>query len=149
MRELPTGTVTFLFTDLEVSTRLWEQEPDAMRAALARHDAILREAVAQHDGQVVKGTGDGVHAVFVTADGAVGAAVDAQVALSAEQWSVSEALRVRMGIHSGVAELREGDYFGSAVNRAARLMAIAHGGQVVCSQATADLVRDVLSEGVS
>jgi predicted ATPase/class 3 adenylate cyclase len=148
MTELPTGTVTFLFTDLEVSTRLWEQEPEAMRAALARHDLLLREAVAAYDGHIVKGTGDGIHAVFATADGAVGAAVDAQLALAAEQWSVSEALRVRIGMHTGVAELREGDYFGSAVNRAARLMAIAHGGQVVCSQATADLVRDVLSEDV-
>ena len=71
MAELPSGTVTFLFTDLEVSTRLWEQEPDAMRAALARHDAILREAIAAHGGHVVKGTGDGVHAVFATADAAV------------------------------------------------------------------------------
>jgi predicted ATPase/class 3 adenylate cyclase len=149
MAELPSGTVTFLFTDLEVSTRLWEQEPDAMREALARHDAILREAVAKHEGQVVKGTGDGIHAAFSTAGGAVGAAIDAQFALTAEQWSVSEPLRVRMGTHTGVAELREGDYYGSAVNRAARLMSIAHGGQVVCSQATADLVRDALPEGVA
>jgi predicted ATPase/class 3 adenylate cyclase len=149
MSALPRGTVTFLFTDLEVSTRLWEQEPDAMRAALARHDVILREAVETHEGEVVKGTGDGVHAVFATADGAVGAAIAAQVALVAEDWPVSESLRVRMGLHTGVAELREGDYYGGAVNRAARLMAIAHGGQVVCSQATADLVRDALAEGVS
>ena len=97
MNELPTGTVTFLFTDLAVSTRLWEQEPGAMRAALARHDFIVREAVAKHDGEVVKGTGDGAHAVFATAGGAVGAAVDAQVALGAEDWRVSEPLRVRMG----------------------------------------------------
>jgi predicted ATPase/class 3 adenylate cyclase len=149
MAELPTGTVTFLFTDLAVSTRLWEQEPEAMRAALARHDLILREAVAKHDGQVVKGTGDGIHAVFATADGAVGAAINAHVALGAEPWSVSEPLRVRMGLHTGVAELRDGDYYGSAVNRAARLMAIAHGGQVVCSQSTADLVRDTLIEHVA
>ncbi|HXY93240.1 MAG TPA: adenylate/guanylate cyclase domain-containing protein [Acidimicrobiia bacterium] len=149
MTDLPTGTVTFLFTDLEVSTRLWEQEPDAMREALARHDLILRDAVAEHAGHVVKGTGDGIHAVFATADGAVGAAVDAQLALAAEQWAVSEPLRVRIGMHSGVAELREDDYFGSAVNRAARLMSVAHGGQVVCSQATADLARDSLLPGVA
>jgi predicted ATPase/class 3 adenylate cyclase len=149
MAGMPTGTVTFLFTDLEVSTRLWEQEPEAMRAALARHDLVLREAVAAHDGQVVKGTGDGVHAAFATADGAVGAAIDAQLALGDEEWAVSEPLRVRMGLHTGVAELRDGDYYGSAVNRAARLMAMANGGQVVCSQATADLMRDGLPEAVA
>jgi predicted ATPase/class 3 adenylate cyclase len=146
--EFPTGTVTFLFTDLVVSTRLWDQESDAMRAALARHDAILRDAVAGHGGRVVKGRGDGVHAVFATADGAIGAAIDAQVAMGAESWAVSELLRVRIGMHSGVAELRDGDYFGSAVNRAARLEAAAHGGQIVCSQATADLVRDSLPADV-
>jgi predicted ATPase/class 3 adenylate cyclase len=148
MAGLPSGTVTFLFTDLEVSTRLWDQEPEAMRAALARHDAVLRDAVAVHGGQVVKGRGDGVHAVFATADGAIGAAIDAQVAMGAESWEVSEPLRVRIGIHSGAAELRDGDYFGSAVNRAARLEAVAHGGQIVCSQATADLVRDSLPASV-
>src|SRR5918994_2996944 len=119
-----------------------------MRAAVARHDAILRDAVAVHGGQVVKGRGDGVHAVFATADDAIGAAIDAQVAMGAESWDVSEPLRVRIGIHSGAAELRDGDYFGSAVNRAARLEAVAHGGQIVCSQATADLVRDSLSTSV-
>jgi predicted ATPase/class 3 adenylate cyclase len=142
--DLPTGTVTFWFTDLEVSTRLWDQEPDAMSAALARHDAILRDAVSVHGGHVVKGRGDGFHAVFATAEGAVCAAIDAQVALGSVSWEVSEALRVRIGIHSGVAELRDGDYFGSAVNRAARLEAIAHGGQILCSQPAADLARDSL-----
>jgi predicted ATPase/class 3 adenylate cyclase len=149
MAVLPTGTVTFLFTDLAVSTRLWDLEPDAMQAALARHDEILREGMAAHGGQVVKGRGDGVHAVFVTADAAVRAAIDCELAMDAEAWVVSEPLRARMGIHTGVAELRDGDYFGSAVNRAARLEAIAHGGQIVCSQATADLARDDLPEGVS
>jgi predicted ATPase len=115
-----------------------------MRAALARHDAILRDAIEGSGGLVVKGRGDGVHAVFATADGAIGAAIDAQVAMDAESWEVSEPLRVRIGIHSGAAELRDGDYFGAAVNRAARLEAVAHGGQIVCSQATADLVRDSL-----
>ena len=146
--ELPTGTVTFLFTDLEVSTRLWDLEPDAMQAALARHDEILREGVAAHGGHVVKGRGDGVHAVFATADAAVRAAIDCELAMSVEQWTVSEPLRARIGIHTGVAELRDRDYFGSAVNRAARLEAVAHGGQIVCSHASADLARDVLAEGV-
>ena len=141
MAELPAGTVTFLFTDLEVSTRLWEHEPEAMQPALARHDAILRDAVAAHAGHVVKGTGDGIHAVFATADDAVNAAIDAQLVLGAEQWPLTEPLRVRMGLHTGVAELREGDYFGSSVNRAARLMSVAHGGQVVVSAVTGELLR--------
>jgi predicted ATPase/class 3 adenylate cyclase len=148
MVELPSGTVTFLFTDLEVSTRLWDQEPEAMRAALARHDEILRVGVAAQGGHVVKGRGDGVHAAFATADAAVRAAIDCELAMGAERWTVSEPLRARIGIHTGVAELRDGDYFGSAVNRSARLEAIAHGGQIVCSQATTDLARDVLAEGV-
>ncbi len=146
--ELPSGTVTFLFTDLEVSTRLWEQEPGAMRTALARHDVILRDAVAKYGGHVVKGTGDGIHAVFATTDAAISAAIEVQVAMGAEQWAVSERLRVRIGIHTGVAELREGDYFGSSVNRAARLMGVAQGGQVVCSQAAAHLVRDSMPKDV-
>jgi predicted ATPase/class 3 adenylate cyclase len=148
MVELPSGTVTFLFTDLEVSTRLWDREPDAMRAALARHDVILREVVSAQGGHVVKGTGDGVHVVFATADTAVRAAIGAQLALGVEQWTVSEPLRVRMGIHTGPAEQRDGDYYGTAVNRAARLMSVAHGGQIVVSHATEQLARDALDDGV-
>src|SRR5262249_37763337 len=139
MSALPTGTVTFLFTDLEGSSRLWEEHPEAMQAALARHDAILRDGIGTHDGYLVKMTGDGAHAAFATADRAVHAAIDAQLALQREPWGESGPLRVRMGLHTGAAELRDGDYFGTEVNRAARLMAVAHGGQVVCSQTTADL----------
>ena len=139
---MPTGTVTFLFTDLESSTRLWDEQPDAMRAALARHDVLLRDAVEAHRGHVVKSTGDGLHAVFATADDAVMAAIDGQRVLFAEPWEPVGPLRVRMGLHTGVAEERGGDYFGSVLNRAARLMAVAHPGQVLCTQATADLVRD-------
>ena len=95
--ELPRGTVTFVFTDLVVSTRLWELEREAMSAALARHDEILRAAIAAHEGQVVKGRGDGVHAVFVTADDAVRASIEVQRLLGAESWPVSEPLRVRVG----------------------------------------------------
>jgi predicted ATPase/class 3 adenylate cyclase len=146
--DLPTGTVTFLFTDLERSTRLWEEQPEAMRAALARHDQLLAQAVEAADGRVIKGTGDGLHAVFVTADAAVAAAVGAQQALTAEAWGSIGRLRVRMGLHTGAAQLRGGDYFGSSLNRAARLMAVGHGGQVLCSQATADLAREGLPEGV-
>ena len=140
--ELPSGTVTFLFTDLEDSTRLRETHPEAMRPALARHDAILRNAVAAHDGHIVKGTGDGLHAVFATAHGALSSAVDMQRELSAEPFGETGPLRVRMGVHTCEAELRGGDYFGSEVNRTARLMSVAHGGQVVVSLATSTLVRD-------
>jgi predicted ATPase/class 3 adenylate cyclase len=149
MAELPTGTVTFLFTDLGSSTRLWEDHPDEMHEALARHDALLRDAVEAHSGHVVKTTGDGVHAVFPTAEGAVEAAAAAQLALGRETWGEPGRLRVRMGLHTGVAEQRAGDYFGPAVNRAARLMSAAHPGQVLCSQATADLVRDSLPTPVA
>jgi len=147
--ELPTGTVTFLFTDLESSTRLWEQQPEAMSAALARHDQLLTEAVEARGGTRIKGTGDGLHAVFPSAEAAVMAAVDAQRALGAEEWGPTGSLRVRMGLHTGVAEERDGDYFGPVLNRAARLMSAGHGGQVLCSQATADLVRDSLPGPIS
>ncbi len=147
LAELPTGTVTFLFTDLEGSTRLWEEHPEAMRGALARHDEILRDAVEKRDGVVVKTTGDGLHAVFASARGAVAAAVDAQLALVAEDWTLPEPLRVRMGLHTGEADLRSGDYYGPAVNRAARVSAAGHGGQILVSHATEELVRDDLPEG--
>lgn len=148
MAGLPSGTVTFLFTDLEGSTRLWEEQPEAMQAALARHDQLLTEAVESHGGHIVKRTGDGLHAVFATADAAVAAAVAGQRSLIAEPWGPIGELRVRMGLHTGTAEQRGGDYYGPAPNRAARLMGVAHSGQVLCSQATADLVRDSLQPSV-
>jgi predicted ATPase/class 3 adenylate cyclase len=142
--ELPTGTVTFLFTDLEGSTPLWDQHPEAMKDALARHDAILGEAVAAHRGHVIKTTGDGVHAVFDTARDAVGAAVAGQRVLAEQRWGVTGPLRVRMGIHTGEAQLRDGDYYGTVLNRAARLTSVASGAQIVVSQVTADLLVDDL-----
>ena len=142
MGELPSGTVTFLFTDLEGSTHLWDEFPDAMRPALARHDALLRGAIAGSNGHVVKMTGDGAHAVFSHARDAVAAAAKAQVALGHEPWVEVAPLRVRMGLHTCEVEVRDGDYFGSAVNRAARLMGTAHGGQVVMSTITAELARE-------
>jgi predicted ATPase/class 3 adenylate cyclase len=148
MAELPTGTVTFLFTDLESSTRLWEEHPEAMKGALARHDELLRAAVRSQRGRVIKGLGDGVHAAFETPDDALRAAADAQAILGTEDWPGTGPLRVRMGVHTGMADLREGDYFGPALNRAARLMAVAHGGQVVVSLATEELVRDALPGGL-
>jgi class 3 adenylate cyclase len=131
--ELPSGTVTFLFTDLEGSTRLWDEHPDAVKAALARHDNIVREAITSHGGHVVKTTGDGFHASFATAHDAVESAITAQRALGSEEWTGTGPLRVRMGLHTCEAELRDGDYYGSAVNRAARLMSAAQGGQVLAS----------------
>jgi predicted ATPase/class 3 adenylate cyclase len=141
--------VTFLFTDLEGSTRLWEEHPGAMQGALRRHDELLQRAVESHGGYVVKTTGDGIHAAFATADAAVAAAISAQRTLVEEDWEATGPLRVRMGLHTGAAELREGDYYGPAVNRAARLMAAAHGGQIVLSNATEELVRDDLPPTVS
>jgi predicted ATPase/class 3 adenylate cyclase len=147
--ELPTGTVTFLFTDLEGSTRLWERHADSMRGALARHDDLLRAAIEGAKGHVVKTTGDGIHAVFGTATEAVAAATQAQLHLAAERWGETGPLRVRMGLHTGSPEQRDGDYYGPTLNRAARIMAAAHGGQVLCSQVTADLVIDELVSEIS
>jgi predicted ATPase/class 3 adenylate cyclase len=140
MRELPSGTVTFLFTDIEGSTRLWEEHPQAMQDALARHDDIVRNAIESHAGHVVKTTGDGFHAAFATACDAVDAASSAQVHLRQGEWADTGLMRVRMGLDSGAAEIRDGDYYGSVLNRAARLMSVAHGGQVVVSAACRELL---------
>ena len=141
-------TVTFLCTDIEGSTQLWEQHPDAMRASLARHDAILGEAVACHGGSIFKTTGDGAYAVLETPTDAIGAAVAAMRALDAEPWGETGPLTVRMGIGTGEVEQRDGDYFGLALNRTSRLMSAAHGGQVVVAGATADLLGDDLPPDV-
>ena len=144
--DLPSGTVTFLFTDVEGSTRLWDESPDVMSHAMARHDELLRDAVESHDGFIVKHTGDGFDAVFAAAHDAVTAAVAAQRALLADDWNIAETVRVRMGIHTGEAEVRDGDYSGGAVNRAERLMSVAHGGQIIVSTATEELLHDALPE---
>ncbi len=143
---LPSGTVSFLFTDVEASTRLWDESPDVMSHAMVRHDELLRDAVESHDGFIVKNAGDGFHAVFATAHDAVTAAVAAQRRLLADEWNVAQTVRVRMGIHSGEAEVRDGDYSGGAVNRAERLMSVAHGGQIVVSATTEELLHDALPE---
>src|SRR5512143_1826514 len=142
----PSGTVTFLFTDLEGSTRLWQAFPEKMQGALARHDEILRNAIESHGGRVIKTTGDGFHAAFETGQNGVAAALDAQQALLRASWEEirPHELRVRMGLHTGEAEARAGDFYGPSLNRAARLMAVAHGGQTLLSTTTADLVRDQL-----
>src|SRR5881628_669991 len=146
MAALPQGTVTFLFTDVEGSTHLWERHPEQMRAALVQHDAIVEFLTERHHGQVVRprGEGDSRFAVFARASDAVAAAAAIQQALHEELWPAETPLRVRMALHTGEADLREGDYYGSAVNRAARLRAIAHGGQTVLSLPTEALVRDTL-----
>jgi predicted ATPase/class 3 adenylate cyclase len=134
------GTVTFLFTDIEGSTRLWQQDEERMRGAVARHDEILKKIISDQGGEVFSTMGDGLAAAFPSAAAAVGAALAAQSALAAETWLTAAPIRARMGLHTGEAERRDGDYFGSAVNRAARLMAIGSGGQVLCSGATAGLI---------
>ena len=144
MPEAPRGTVTLLFTDVEGSTRLWEVHPAAMRAALARHDALLRDCIDDHDGHVFKTAGDAFCAAFHTASDAVAAALDAQRALTREPWPEGARLRVRMAVHTGAAELRDGDYFGATLNRVARLLAAGHGGQTLLSEAAHDLCRDHL-----
>ena len=144
MADLPTGTVTLLFTDIEGSTRLWEAHAAAMRAALARHDALLRHCIDDHDGHVFKTGGDAFCAAFHTASDALAAALDAQRALHREPWPEGAKLRVRMALHSGAVELRDGDYFGAPLNRVARLLAAGHGGQTLLSESTHDLCRDHL-----
>jgi predicted ATPase/class 3 adenylate cyclase len=142
-------TLTFLFTDLEGSTRLWERFPQAMKRALERHDSILRTAVTAAGGRVVKTTGDGLMAVFGSATEAVRACLAAQRGLVEEPWPETGLLRVRMGLHSGEAQPRGDDYFGPAVIRGARIMAVGHGGQVLLSGASAALVADQLPDGAT
>src|SRR3954470_3109717 len=148
MAELPSGAVTFLFTDIEGSTTRWEHQPEAMQVALARHDALLRAAIHEHGGHVVKTMGDAFHAAFTRALDAVTVALEAQRRLQAEPWGEIGSLRVRMVLHTGAAEERDGDYYGPPLNRAARLLATGHGGQVLLSDVTAGLVRDDLSGGL-
>jgi predicted ATPase/class 3 adenylate cyclase len=145
----PTGTVTFLFTDIEGSTTLWERDAEAMEEALARHDAILQRAVREHDGYVFKMVGDAFCCAFSTATDALEATLEVQRALFAEEWGVEGGVRVRMALHTGVAEERDGDYFGRPVNRVARLLHTAHGGQILLSAATHEMVRDQLPAEVS
>ncbi len=168
---LPTGTVTFLFTDIEGSTQLWERFPQAMPAALSRHDELLDEVIERHNGRVVKNLGDGIYAVFRRAGDAVAAAVAAQQklqsqsrgereqgrkgegeqgssgdrqSLNTDPLNTAPLLRVRMGLHTGEAELRQGDYHGSALNRAERLMSAGHGGQILLSATTAAVCEGAL-----
>jgi predicted ATPase/class 3 adenylate cyclase len=145
---LPSGTVTFLLTDLEGSTRMWEQDPDAMRAAMVRHDEILERTITSNRGFVFSRMGDGMAAAFSSAGEAVAGAVAIKQALAEENWPTAGALKARIGLHTAEAVIvDDGGYASLPINRCARLMAAAHGGQIVLSGATEPLVRDQLPEG--
>ncbi len=143
---LPSGTVSFLFTDVEGSTRFWERDADGMRSALARHDSVLKRAVEANGGALFKKTGDGICAAFARASQAAAAALAAQRDITS--WS-SESLPVRMAVYTGPAHESEGDYVGPTLNRTARMLATGHGGQVLLSQTTRDLILDALPGGAS
>src|SRR5882672_12491751 len=150
--ELPTGVVTFLLSDVEGSTRLWEGDEDEMGAAIARHYELLDAAILLHGGvrPVEQGEGDSVVGAFVRPVDALSAALDAQRAFAAEPWPGDRALRIRMALHTGEAQLRGSDnYVGRGLIRCARLRGIGHGGQTILSAVTRDLVADRLPEGVS
>jgi predicted ATPase/class 3 adenylate cyclase len=145
----PSGTVAFLFTDIEESTLRWERDSDAMSGALVRHDALLRAKIEAEGGYVFKAMGDAFCAAFATAPQAAAAALRIQRALLEEDFSDVGGMPVRMALHVGSAQERNGDYFGPALNRVARLLAVSHGGQVVVSGTAADLLHDALpSESV-
>lgn len=143
------GVVTFLFTDIEGSTRLWEKAPDRMREALARHDAVAREVVERHRGRFVKSTGDGIHAAFDEPSDALGTTIDLLRGLADPRATAGVTLQVRCGLHAGSDEQRDNDFFGRSVNRAARIMSVAHGGQVLLSQTVVDHLGDRLPPGAT
>lgn len=145
-----TKAVTFLLTDIEGSTAAWEAQPDAMAVALARHDEIVEQVVTSRGGRLVKtrGEGDATFSVFDRPSAAAAAAIQLQQAIGHEPWALAEPMRIRVALHTGEVELRDGDYFGRAVNRAARLRSLAAGGQILCSGATAELVIDSLADDV-
>lgn len=140
-KPLPSGTVTFLFSDIEGSTERWERHRAEMQSAVHRHEDIIRTGIAAHDGYVFKTVGDAFCATFRTAPEAIAAALDAQRALGSEDFTAVDGLKVRMAIHTGLSYERSGDYFGPTVNRVSRLLSIGHGGQVLISGTTADLAQ--------
>src|SRR5262245_3398003 len=149
LRPPPTGTVTFLFTDIEGSTQLWERHAQAMGVAVARHEALLRDVVTAAGGVIFKLVGDAICAAFASARDAVTAALEGQRALAAEAWGATGPLRVRMVLHTGVVEERAGDYYGLPLSRIARLARVGHGGQILLSLATEELVHEHLPPGVT
>src|ERR1700729_3884422 len=146
---LPTGAVTFAFTDIEGSTARWEQDHAAMQDAARRHDAILRAAVAQYGGHVFKNIGDAYCAAFVRPEDAVAAMLVAQKGLAAHDFTAVDGLPLRVALHTGTADERDGDYFGPALNRVARLLSAGHGGQILISSATRELARGDLPAGAT
>ncbi len=151
MPELPEGVVTFVFTDVEGSTRLWEDAPESMMAALNQHDEIIESIIGRHNGISVKprGEGDSRFLVFAHAVDAVASIAEIQAAFASTEWETPRPIKVRASLHTGTAGVQLGDYYGSAVNRAARLRGIAHGGQTVMSRSTWELVQDDLPDGVA
>ena len=147
--EVTSRLITFVLTDIEGSTRIWEQEPEAMALALERHDRIFDEVIEAHDGVHVRprGEGDSRFAVFAEALDAVTAALAIQRAFVAEGWPTRRPIMVRIGLHTGGAQERDGDYYGPEVNRCARVRSLARGGQILLSEATTSLVREVLPVG--
>lgn len=145
-----TRAVTFLLTDIEGSTAAWEADADAMAVALARHDELVEQVVTSRGGRLIKtrGEGDATFSVFDRPSAAAAAALELQDAIAQEPWALHQPIRVRMALHTGEVELRDGDYFGRAVNRVARLRSLAEGGQILCSGATAELVIDSLADDV-
>ncbi|WP_297737441.1 BTAD domain-containing putative transcriptional regulator [Mycobacterium sp.] len=146
-----TRAVTFLLTDIEGSTAAWEAEADAMAVALARHDELVEQVVTSRGGRLIKtrGEGDATFSVFERPSAAAAAAIELQEGIVGEPWALREPMRIRVALHTGEAELRDGDYFGRAVNRAARLRSLAVGGQILCSGAVAELVIDALPDDVA
>ena len=149
MSSPPTGEVTFFFTDIQGSTAMWERDAKRMQLALIRHDEILKSLVAEHGGHVFKMIGDACCAAFHSAPDALHAALAAQRAIFSEPWDERSRVRVRMALHTGEVEERDGDYFGPSVNRVARLLSAGHGGQTLLSRATRERVVSDLPEGVT
>src|SRR5215216_7196403 len=145
MPTFPSGTVTFLFTDIEGSAERWEQDQALMSRVVERHHTLMRTAIETHHGVLFKRVGDGIQAAFFTAPDAVAAALDAQRSLAANHWSVVDGtFTVRMALHTTAAEPRDRDYLAPGLNRLARLVAAAHGGQVLLTQVTQNLAYDAL-----
>jgi predicted ATPase/class 3 adenylate cyclase len=149
MPDLPNGALTFLFTDVEGSTRLWEKEPAAMSTALARHDTLVRDAIERHNGYVFMTAGDAFCAAFRNAERALAAACDAQRSLTTETWTGPVQIKARMALHTGAVEIRDNGYFGPPLNRVARLLAAGHGGQILLSAAAEQLLRGALPAGAT
>ena len=143
--------MTFLLTDIKSSTQLWDEYPDEMSKALARHEGVIREVVALHAGHLLKwrGEGDSTLSVFTKATDACAAAVELQRRLGSEVWPGVLTLRTRVALHSGEAQLRDGDYYGGVLNRGARIRALADGGEILLSRTTRDLIADALPSEVS